>query len=202
MAGLREEKKQRTRKTLIEAALTLFDEHGYDGTTVTGIAAAAGVSAATFFNYFATKEDVVFADQHLYDEVLDEVFATAVPEEPVADLVVRTVHALATKDSWSFPLDHPLTAVRTRLLAAVPVLRAGYLLRNAVVGDSWARKLHETYGPRLDEVEAAALTGAVLGAMQAALQANLDDGGRPRRPASELALATVARTVRGFLPPE
>ncbi|MGH9059659.1 MAG: TetR/AcrR family transcriptional regulator, partial [Acidimicrobiales bacterium] len=135
MAGLREEKKRRTRQTLIEAALTLFDERGYDGSTVTGIAAAAGVSPATFFNYFATKEDVVFADQHRYDEVLDEVFATAGPAEPVADVVVRTVHALATKDSWSFPLDHPLTAVRTRLLAEVPALRAGYLLRNAVVGD-------------------------------------------------------------------
>ncbi|HEY2059710.1 MAG TPA: TetR/AcrR family transcriptional regulator [Amycolatopsis sp.] len=202
MAGLREEKKRRTRQTLIEAALLLFDERGYDRSTVADIAAAAGVSPATFFNYFATKEDVVFADQHLYDEVLDEVFATAGPAEPVADVVVRTVHALATKDSWSFPLDHPLTAVRTRLLAEVPVLRAGYLLRNAVVGDRWARKLHETYGPRLDEVEAAALTGAVLGAMQAALQANLDESGRPRRPASELALATVTRTVRGFLPPE
>jgi AcrR family transcriptional regulator len=164
---------ERTRKTLIEAALTLFDERGYDRTTVADIAAAAGVSPATFFNYFAT----------------------AGPAEPVADAVVRTVHALATRDSWSFPLDHPLTAVRTRLPAEVPVLRAGYLLRNAVVGDRWARKLHETYGPRLDEVEAATLIGAVLGAMQAALQANLD--GRRPPPSSRVRAGAGHRGAHG-----
>lgn len=195
MTGLREEKKRRTRQALIEAALTLFDEQGYDGTTVAEISARAKVSPATFFNYFATKEDVVFADQHLYDEVVDGVFAAAEPGEQVAELVTRTVHALATADAWSFPLDHPLTEVRTRLLAAVPALRAGYLLRNAVVGDRWAEKLYETCKPQLDRVEAAALTGAVLGALEAALR-QLPDGSS----ATEVVLATVDRVVYGFLP--
>ncbi|GAA3566331.1 hypothetical protein GCM10022222_57740 [Amycolatopsis ultiminotia] len=195
MAGLREEKKRRTRQALIEAALTLFDEDGYDATTVAGIAARAGVSPATFFNYFVTKEEVVFADQPVYDEVLDEVFATAEPAEPVADLVKRTVHALAGADAWSFPLDHPLTVVRTRLLATVPALRAGYLLRNAAVGDRWAEKLCETCAPQLDRVEAAALTGAVLGALEAALRRLPGD-----RSTTELVLDIVDRAVHGFLP--
>ncbi|GAB3358396.1 TetR/AcrR family transcriptional regulator [Amycolatopsis echigonensis] len=195
MTGLREEKKRRTRQALIEAALTLFDEQGYDGTTVAEISARAKVSPATYFNYFAAKEDVVFADQHLYDEVVDEVFAAAEPGAPVAELVTRTVHALATADAWSFPLDHPLTEVRTRLLAGVPALRAGYLLRNAAVGDRWAEKLYETCAPQLDRVEAAALTGAVLGALEAALR-QVPQG----HSATEVVLGIVERVVYGFVP--
>jgi AcrR family transcriptional regulator len=192
MVGLRETKKRRTRQGLIEAALTLFDQRGYDDTTVTDIAAAAGVSPATFFNYFATKEDVVFADQHVYDEVLDAVFASATPDEPLATLVKRTVHALATADAWTFPLDHPLTAVRARLLSAVPSLRAGYLLRNALVGDRWATHLHESRG--LDLPDAAALTGAVLGALQSALRHDLAP-----RTATEVTLSVTDRALHGFL---
>lgn len=195
MTGLREEKKRRTRQALIEAALTLFDEQGYDGTTVAEISARAKVSPATFFNYFATKEDVVFADQHLYDEVVDKVFAATEPGAAVAETVTRTVHALATADAWSFPLDHPLTEVRTRLLAGVPALRAGYLLRNAAVADRWAEKLYETCAPQLDRVEAAALTGAVLGALEAALR-QVPEG----QSATEVLLGIVERVVYGFLP--
>ncbi|WP_020660588.1 TetR family transcriptional regulator [Amycolatopsis benzoatilytica] len=195
MTGLREEKKRRTRQALIEAALTLFDEQGFDGTTVAEIAARAQVSPATFFNYFAAKEDVVFADQHLFDQVLDEVFAAARPGEPVAELVPRTIGALATADEWSFPLDHPLTEVRTRLLAEVPALRAGYLLRNAMVGDRWAELLYEKCAPQLDRVEAAALTGAVFGALEAALRQ--ETGGRNT---TEVVLSVVDRVVHGFVP--
>lgn len=195
--GLREEKKQRTRKALIEAALLLFDEHGYEATTTAAIAAAAGVSPATFFNYFASKEDVVFADQHLYDEILAQVFATATAAEPVADLVFRTIGAFATADAWSFPFEHPLTAVRARLLASVPALRAGLLLRNAQVGDTWARALCETH-PGLDPAEAATIAGAVIGGVQAALHANLDDQGRPRHPEAEVGLRAIQAVMRGF----
>ncbi|MFE0024866.1 TetR/AcrR family transcriptional regulator [Amycolatopsis sp. NPDC059021] len=177
MAGLREAKKEQTRRSLIGAALRLFDEHGYEQTTVADIAGAAGVSPATFFNYFATKEDVVFADQHLYDEVLHEVFATADDSEPIAELVPRTVRALATAPVWSFPLDDPLTAVRARLIGSVPALRAGFLLRNAVFADGWARMLHKVYPDVLTEALAATLTGAVMGALQSGLGAYA--GGEP-----------------------
>ena len=60
-SGLRERKKQRTRAMLVDAAVKLCLEHGYDDTTVEQIAAAAEVSPRTFSRYFPTKEAVVVA---------------------------------------------------------------------------------------------------------------------------------------------
>jgi AcrR family transcriptional regulator len=55
----RERKKQETRQHLLEAAWKLFQEKGYDCTTVEDITDAADVAKGTFFNYFATKEAIV-----------------------------------------------------------------------------------------------------------------------------------------------
>ena len=57
--GLRERKKQRTRAMLVDAAVTLCIENGYDNTTVEQIAAAADVSPRTFSRYFPTKDSVM-----------------------------------------------------------------------------------------------------------------------------------------------
>jgi AcrR family transcriptional regulator len=47
---------------LADAASELFLENGYDGTTVDQIAQRAGVSRATFFNYFSGKADLLWLD--------------------------------------------------------------------------------------------------------------------------------------------
>jgi AcrR family transcriptional regulator len=57
--GLRERKKRRTRATMIDAAVQLCLQQGYDNTTVEQIAAIADVSPRTFSRYFATKDAVV-----------------------------------------------------------------------------------------------------------------------------------------------
>jgi AcrR family transcriptional regulator len=58
--ALRERKRLATWRGIRDAALRLFEEQGYEATTVDQIAEAAQVSRATFFNYFASKEAVVF----------------------------------------------------------------------------------------------------------------------------------------------
>ncbi|WP_442603386.1 TetR/AcrR family transcriptional regulator [Paenibacillus sp. KN14-4R] len=54
----REEKKRITREKIIQTAMNLFAEQGYEETTVHQITEQAGVAKGTFFNYFACKEDI------------------------------------------------------------------------------------------------------------------------------------------------
>ncbi|WP_067694313.1 TetR/AcrR family transcriptional regulator [Nocardia jejuensis] len=59
-ASLRDRKKLQTWRTIRAAALALIDEHGFEAVSVEQIAATAGVARTTFFNYFVSKEAVVF----------------------------------------------------------------------------------------------------------------------------------------------
>jgi AcrR family transcriptional regulator len=60
MTGLRERKKSETRQHIADVAARLFAEHGFDEVTVDQVAQAADVAKKTVFNYFPTKEDLVF----------------------------------------------------------------------------------------------------------------------------------------------
>ena len=58
--GLRESKKLLMRQVIADEAMRLFATRGFDHVTVAEVAAAAGVSDKTVFNYFPTKEDLFF----------------------------------------------------------------------------------------------------------------------------------------------
>jgi AcrR family transcriptional regulator len=98
--GRREQHKRRTREVIETAAMTLFFERGYDAVTVADVAQHAGVSVATVFNYYDTKEDLFF------DEV-----------EPLVARLVETVTSASTGTSILAALQehvtYQLTAGRT-----------------------------------------------------------------------------------------
>jgi AcrR family transcriptional regulator len=59
--GLRERKKQQTRATIAAAAVELFASRGFESVKVAEIAVRSNVSEATVFNYFPTKEDLIYS---------------------------------------------------------------------------------------------------------------------------------------------
>jgi AcrR family transcriptional regulator len=118
--SLRERKKAATRRQLMNVALRLFEERGFDNTTVEEIAAAAEVGPRTFFRYFPTKVDVLFADHDELVELLRETLAARPSSEPVVDAVRR-----ATLEGVRQVIaDRSLFLTRSRLAASIPAANA------------------------------------------------------------------------------
>jgi AcrR family transcriptional regulator len=61
MAGIREQKKIKTRKAILDAAVHLFAEKGVEQTSMEELARAAGIGKATIYGYFATKNEIFLA---------------------------------------------------------------------------------------------------------------------------------------------
>ena len=72
IAGLRQRKKDSSRRAIEDAAWELFAEQGYDETSINDIAERANVAPRTFFRYFPTKEAVMYPQ---FDELLQSVRA-------------------------------------------------------------------------------------------------------------------------------
>src|SRR5438874_11699101 len=62
--SLRERKKRLVQATIEEAALRLFQQQGYEQTSIQDIADAVMMSSRTFFRYFASKEEVLLGPMH------------------------------------------------------------------------------------------------------------------------------------------
>ena len=81
--GLRERKKQHTRELIAETARRLFAERGFERVTVAEVARAADVSQQTVFNYFPTKEDLVYWRLESFEEELLSTVRNRAPGESV-----------------------------------------------------------------------------------------------------------------------
>ncbi|MEU6540781.1 helix-turn-helix domain-containing protein [Streptomyces sp. NPDC047000] len=112
---------------LVQAALDLFEERGYDNTSVIDIAQRAGLGKTTFFRHFQDKREVLFGRgtmDGLLTEAIAAAPATATPLEAVA-------HALdaAGKDIFT-PARRSFVTRRQAVIAANPELQEREALKN------------------------------------------------------------------------
>jgi AcrR family transcriptional regulator len=91
--GLRERKKQQTRELIAETARRLFGERGFERVSVAEIARVADVSEKTVFNYFPTKEDLVYWRLESFEAELLQTIREREPGESVLSAFGRFVRA-------------------------------------------------------------------------------------------------------------
>jgi len=179
---LRERKRNRTREALITAATDLFERHGYDGTTVADIAAAADIGTRTFFSYFASKEELLFPDSDARIQAAVTAIADRKPEDRPADVLLRALHDVGAADGKPDDMVDRVAALRLRLIRTVPAVRGRALQIQLDAQREIAGHLQRAFPGELDEVSAAALVGAFIGAVSGALQVLLDDPDAPGDP--------------------
>jgi AcrR family transcriptional regulator len=143
-AGLRQRTRDAVREQIAAVALVMFDEQGFDETTVDQIAAAVDISPRSFFRYFSSKEDVVLGDPMLYGERVRQRFVQALESMPVWEALRAGFEAVVETGE-----SNPEWVLRaTRVMISTPTLRA----RNT--------EKHLAWMTVLVPLVAAALTGA------------------------------------------
>jgi AcrR family transcriptional regulator len=119
--GLRERKKEQTRRAIEDAAFRLFEERGFQATTVADIAQAADIAPRTFFAYFPSKEAVVFCDfEDSFADLAARLEARAADETTFDGLRAWIGDLLAEEHPHADGRD----AVRRRLIADSEALAA------------------------------------------------------------------------------
>lgn len=83
------------RGRLERAAMELYAERGFEPTTVTDIAARAGLTERTFFRYFTDKREVLFAGSALLQDLLVATIADADASVSPMDAVATALEAVA-----------------------------------------------------------------------------------------------------------
>lgn len=156
--GLRDRKKVQVRAALVDAAMRLFHERGFDAVTVDEIAAAGDVSRRTFFRYFATKEAVVFARR----EAQLEAFRALLEGDPGAPFeAIRRALLVVAAD---YVAQRRRILQERALVQACPTLVARDLevdrAFEAVIGDHLLGKSRRTVS---DQRRARLLASAVIG---------------------------------------
>jgi AcrR family transcriptional regulator len=128
--GLRERKKRQTRERISDVATAMFLARGFDNVKISEIAERVGVSEKTIYNYYPTKESLVFdiADGELLQ------FTTAVRDRPAGSSPTSAfVEALKAEFGRNDSLDDKIEDTPLELLTAfaemlrsTPALRAAW----------------------------------------------------------------------------
>ncbi|MFF9040578.1 TetR/AcrR family transcriptional regulator [Streptomyces sp. NPDC014892] len=165
--GLRERMRATVRAEVTEVALRLFIDQGFDRTTAEQIAVEAGLSRASLFRYFGTKEDIVLAGLEGNGQQVTEALA-ARPDEERPWVALRRAFDVLVQVNKESP-ERALSFLR--LLQQTPSLRARHLEKQLLWQEQMvpeiARRL-EVSPERPEDPRAAALVAAALACLDAA----------------------------------
>nr|WP_238357184.1 TetR family transcriptional regulator [Kribbella italica] len=127
------------RQRLLQAALDLFQEHGFDRTTTAQIARRAGVTERTFFHHFPDKREVLFGGQEHLRDLLRSAVRDAPGELSPLDVLLKAFQSLheVMEDSRSYLQQ------RQQLIAATPALREREVAKLAYLADELTEALQE-----------------------------------------------------------
>ena len=158
MAGLRERKKEQTKRRIAAVALKLFVERGFDAVTVNEIAEVAEVAKATLFTYFPSKESLVM--EGVGEDDLAGVVARRLPDQSPLQALRAHYRAFAAEANGA--MDRDEVVARMRLIFDSPALSAAantllYQQRQAL-----AEVLAEEYGQRAATLMAAQIAATML----------------------------------------
>ena len=161
MAGLRARKKEHVRSTIQKEALRLFSKHGYDQTTVEQIADAAGVSPATIYRYYKSKEDLVVTDE--YDPIVIQSLVERPADEPMIDAVRAVMTGVLAE---YFDRDRELILARHTLRLATPALQAAFYDEQERTTELFAALMARHLRRSTNDLDVRIACGALTGAMQ------------------------------------
>jgi AcrR family transcriptional regulator len=187
LVALRERKKDQTREALALAAFALFQDKGYESTTVAEIARAANVSRRTFFRYYATKDALLFVE----DSENLEHFRVLLGAREAGDDDLAHIRRACGALAEGYMRDREQILARARIIESSPVLSKQERQQDL----SWERAIAESLlatsrhpaanpssNPTVRERRARMLAGAVFGAMRATMAAWQEQGGRADLP--------------------
>lgn len=118
--GRRERKKAATRAALVDAALVLFAEQGVEATSVEQITDRVDVSVRTFHRYFASKDDVLFADS----EARRAAFDAALHARPADEPLLTSLREASGEAAATFIQNPEHEALRLAIIDSSETLRA------------------------------------------------------------------------------
>jgi AcrR family transcriptional regulator len=168
--GLRERKKEQTRQLIAETARRLFSERGFERVTVAEVARAAEVSQQTVFNYFPTKEDLVYWRLQSFE---DELLATIREREPGESALAAFGRFLLAQRGLlgkQDPQAREQLAALTRMIAESPALQAREQQIFAGYTASLAAALAEETGADAADLRSWVAANAMMGVHRALVQ--------------------------------
>ena len=198
LEGLRELKKQETRRRISDIATTMFLERGFDDVTVTEVAAAAGVSEKTVYNYFPTKESLVL-DQ---TEGQIERLVSAVKDRGKGVTPTAALVGALKDDSKRFYAmvadEMPRIQEFSRMVRGTPALRAAWSEHRHNMVAALAAVLAEELQVEVTDPEPLVAARALIGLVELLYDSRLRHAGAADRPEDVLALvdADIERGAR------